>query len=283
MSTAVPLAERGFASSPAFGGGFTDGRRTGGGTTGGSEPEAPLTGAGGSGLFDGRAGALIAGRDGWRDRGGTTGGREPVLTEGGIGGGSDPGLVPFANRGGGSDAGPVPFCVTAGGGSDGGGSDGGGSDGGGSDTGPVPFGGTGGGSDPGLVPFDSTGGGSDDGPAPFCVTGGGSGDGTPLGSVAAWFGGGGTAAPTRVRDRAGGEGGTRAVLVAGDFFFASPSNTSRSLPPLLSAMVENSSGYAAPFAAASRKRKRSRMVRATSVSSMYKRSSRASSERARIP
>lgn len=102
-------------------------------------------------------------------------------------------------------------------------------------------GGSGGGSEPGVVPFGRGG--------------GGNGEGTPEGSVTAWFGGGGRALtpPTRVRDRCGVEGGASVEPVVRGDFFASPSNTSRSLPPLLSAMFENSSRHAAPFAAASGK------------------------------
>ncbi|AGP37609.1 hypothetical protein SCE1572_25870 [Sorangium cellulosum So0157-2] len=219
------MPDCGFPSSAAFCGGFTDGTRTGGGTTGGSA----LVGAGGTGLFDGRAGAVTGGSTDCRECGGTTGGRVPGLTEGGIGGGSEPGLVPFT--------------------------------------------GTGGGSEPGLVPFADTGGGGSSGEAipPGSVTAGAGGGGT-----AGTLGGGGTAAPTRVRWRVGGEGGTSAGLVARDDFLASPSKTSRSLPPLLSAMFENSSGHAAPFAAASEKR--SRLRRAMSVMWKSGPSSRASSE-----
>ncbi|KYF66826.1 hypothetical protein [Sorangium cellulosum] len=282
MSTAAPFARRGFASSAAFCGGLIDGNRTGGGIAGGSEPGAALVGAGGSGLADGIGGAEIAGRDGCREGGGTTDGSVPGLPEGGIGGGSEPGLVPFVVAGGGSEPGGnepglVPFVVNGGGSEpglvpfvvNGGGSDAGGSDAGGSVPGLVPFVGTGGGSDPGLVPF--------------VVNGGGSGEAIPPGSFVPWFGAGGSelTPPVRVRCRVGGEGGTSAGFAVRDDFFASPSKTSRSLPPLVSAMFGNSSGHAAPFAAASEKR--SRLLRATRMMCVMWTSrppSRASSERA---
>ncbi len=152
--------------------------------------------------------------------------------------------------------------------------------GGGSDPGLVPFDGTGGGSDPGLVPFDGTGGGSDDGPAPSASRAEGSGDGTPLGSVAAWFGGGGTAAPTRVRDRTGGEGGTKGGARGGRLFLREPLEYVQ----IAAALVVRHVRELLRICGAVRHGvpKRSRLLRATSVNSMYKRSSRASSERAAI-
>ncbi|KYF82885.1 hypothetical protein BE11_43495 [Sorangium cellulosum] len=242
---------------------MTDGNRTGGGTAGGSDPGAALVGAGGSGLADGIGGAEIAGSDGCREGGGTTGGSVPGLAEGGIGGGSEPGLVPFVVAGGGSEPG--------------------GSEGGGNEPGLVPFVVTGGGSEPGLVPFSGTGGGSEPGLVPFVVNGGGSGEAILPGSAVPWLGAGGSelTPPVSVRCRVGGEGGTSAGFVVRDDFFASPSKTSRSLPPLVSAMFGNSSGHAAPFAAASGKR--SRLLRATRMMCVMWTSrppSRASAQRA---